>query len=755
MPGTPLLDRTRSPHAAILIFVVFVLVSGFATYAWSTWREVRAATHGELGFLHRLLIQTTNEVFSHHQSVLRILGERLLEIDAGSFPERGRELVNQMLRLNPAMAGFGLARADGQLVLVSGVGPGVTLPNLLQQATTVESFRRVLATGRMLSGRSYFLPLLERWVAPIRVAIRDAAGAVPLVMTAGIDLSSSGATWNAIELPPGTSARILRPDGYWQLVLPTRPKARVATYDQPADPAWIRALGEARRLQSPSDEPFAVGDDLVTGAYLPAWDLYTLISRPRALMVDRFRDRMRIPTALFAVFMLIGLMSYRISARQQRDYEERLVRQAHFDHLTDLPNRLLALDRLRQALGFARRRDSMVAVIYLDLDNFKRINDSAGHLVGDKLLTHCAQRLRRLVQPGDTVARLGGDEFLIVLPQVRGNLQAETTAAAVRQVFDRPFLISGREIVITCSIGVAMYPQDGEDGEELLRASDTALYKAKEIGRNVHCFFSDEMNQEAERRMALEAALRQAMREQEFSVVYQPQVRLADNVWVGCEALLRWHSRELGEVGPTEFIPIAEESGQIVEIGNYVLRKVCADLVAMQAAAGGGFHASINVSAGQLRTPEWPLLIRRCLQEHGVDAGSIELEITEGLLVESGEQLRRLHDLGLRIALDDFGTGFSSLGYLQEFPVTTLKIDQTFVKNIEGDLRDQRLAAAIINLANTLHLQVVAEGIESAPQADFLRASGCLVGQGFYLSRPIARDALCDQLMAQRPSAVG
>ncbi|HFD81090.1 MAG TPA: EAL domain-containing protein [Gammaproteobacteria bacterium] len=751
MPSLSRNRQFRTPLRVLFGVLSLLIVIAFVFYAYHSWQGIRREAATELKFISQLLSRTTDEVFSHHSSVLRILGERLREVDALHHPERGRQLVDELLQLNPEIAGFGLSRPDGQLVLVSAVSAGTELPSLMKQPESVESFRRALSSHGMVAGRTYYLPLLKRWLIPLRVAVRDAAGQVQMVMSLGIDIDSPYTTWSALKLPAGIQVRLLRPDGYWQFVKPLADEARGSTYYHPVEKALFDAVVQAARGPRGADEAvFLPGDYFAVSSWLPSRDLYTLVTRPAASLEALYRQRMVMPAVLFGSFLLTGFAFYRLALRQQREYELRLIYQAQYDSLTGLPNRLLVMDRLRQAMELASRSGQRVALAFVDLDHFKRINDSFGHMVGDELLHQCARRFEGALRAGDTVARLGGDEFLLVLPDVDDLDAVEVVMHKVQAVFAQPFHIGHREIFSTCSVGLALYPEDGGDADSLLKAADTALYKAKDAGRNRHCFYSEQMNREAARRMELESALRHALENGELGLVYQPQVELASGRWTGCEALLRWHSAQLGDISPAEFIPVAEESGLIRGIGAFVLDSACRDLALIRARVGEGFRMSINLSAAQLHQRTLAESIEGLLRKYELPVGELEFEITESMMLENSRQLEALHRLGVTIAVDDFGTGFSSLGYLQRFPVDTLKIDRSFVANIEQRPEEARLVRAIINLGNSLELDIVAEGIETEGQLRYLRGAGCLLGQGYYFSTALPLADLLDGLRTAR-----
>ncbi len=421
--------------------------------------------------------------------------------------------------------------------------------------------------------------------------------------------------------------------------------------------------------------------------------------------------------------------------------EAQLVHLATHDHLTHLPNRSLLQDRITQAIAHAERAERQMAVLFLDLDRFKNINDSLGHDVGDKLIIVLAERLRGIVRGGDTVARVGGDECVIVITELQYETQAENVARKVLEVLAEPEVVDGTELFLNGSLGISIYPRDGKDCHTLLKNADAAMYRAKEAGRNQFQFFTQEMNANAVHRLTLENELRHALEREEFSLHYQPQIDLANGAVVGMEALLRWHSPKRGMVSPAEFIPLAEESGLIVPIGEWVLRTACAQNKAWLNAGMQSLRVAVNISARQCRFNSLTKLVERVLADTGLDACHLELEITESLLMDNPEEsastLRDLNQMGIQLAIDDFGTGYSSLSYLKRFPIHTLKIDQSFVRDITSDPDDAAIVKAVIAMARSLKLRVVAEGVETAEQLEFLRAHECEGMQGYYFSKPM------------------
>jgi len=432
-------------------------------------------------------------------------------------------------------------------------------------------------------------------------------------------------------------------------------------------------------------------------------------------------------------------------AIERKQAEERISYMAHHDSLTGLPNRVLLQDRLKQAVAQAQRMQKIVAVMFIDLDYFKHINDSLGHQVGDRLLQLVAHRLQLCLRRGDSLARLGGDEFVLVLPAVDEERAAAMVAQKILDELAMPFQVDSHQLHAGCSIGISLYPNDGDDADSLMRAADTAMYHAKEKGRSNYQFFTQSLNAAAQHRLVIANCLRQAIPRGEFSLHYQPQVDIGTGRICSAEALLRWQQPERGSIAPNEFIPIAEETGLILPIGEWVLREACAQLRRWRDAGYLELGIAVNLSARQLMQPGFADLVARILAETGVPPTALELEITESVLMQPSEEnlapLLQLSGMGLQLSVDDFGTGYSSLSYLKRFPIHALKIDQSFVRGIGQQQNDVAIVNAIIAMAQSLHLKVIAEGVETAEQATFLSTHRCLYGQGYFYSRPVPAEA--------------
>jgi diguanylate cyclase (GGDEF)-like protein/PAS domain S-box-containing protein len=441
---------------------------------------------------------------------------------------------------------------------------------------------------------------------------------------------------------------------------------------------------------------------------------------------------------------------------ERKAAEARIQFLAFYDALTELPHRALLQDRLSNALANAGRRDEKVALLFLDLDRFKVINDSFGHSFGDLVLKEVANRLKECTRVQDTVARVGGDEFLIMLSGVEDTADAAIAADRVMRAMNAEFVVQGHSLSITCSIGISIFPEHGADDDTLIKNADGAMHSAKDAGRNLVRFCTNEMNGQAAERLTLETGLRAALDRSEFFLVYQPQMEISTGRITGLEALIRWKHSELGLVPPDRFIPIAEDTGMILQIGEWVLRTACAQAKAWHDDGVWALPVAVNVSAVQFRQENFCALIRSVLKETGLAPQYLELELTESLLLSNVELifsvLRELREMGLRLSIDDFGTGYSSLSYLKQFRVNKLKIDRSFIRDLAFDSDDAAITAAIIGMAKSLNLKVIAEGVETKEQMAILRELQCDEIQGYYFSKPLTASAVAERLLCATSS---
>jgi len=489
----------------------------------------------------------------------------------------------------------------------------------------------------------------------------------------------------------------------------------------------------------------AINQGAIYKFFVKPWDSNTL----RADLVEAFwrydmvRQKEHLLQEIQSANVLLAQVNLDLAAAVEKK-DSQIDHVVHYDTLTKLPNRLLFLDRLDQELIRAQRDNSMMAVLTIDLDRFKQVNDSFGYPVGDQLLQVVAERLAGQIRACDTVARIAGDEFCIALTGVKTTHAAGEVAQKLMDSFaHNPISISDSEIFITLSIGISIYPVDGVNTTTLIKNADAALHQAKDEGRNNFQYYEAQMNATAWQRLKLETELRRALNREEFVLYYQPKVDMDSGKIVGMEALLRWQSPERGLVAPGEFIPLLEETALILPVGEWVLRAACKQARAWQAAGLPDIHIAVNLSTLQFKQPDFAGLVLDILKENGLDPalGTIELELTESLLMNNAagavETLVKLRQAGIHFSIDDFGTGYSSLSYLKRFPISSLKIDQSFVRDLSSSSEDEAIVAAIIALGHSLGLNVIAEGVETTAQLDQLRNKGCNEMQGFLFSRPV------------------
>jgi diguanylate cyclase (GGDEF)-like protein/PAS domain S-box-containing protein len=468
-------------------------------------------------------------------------------------------------------------------------------------------------------------------------------------------------------------------------------------------------------------------------------------------------DGSTIPVLFGAALHDEEIACFVIDLSQNKQTQEKLNHLAYHDALTDLPNQVLFKDRLKQAIAYSRRSDQIHAVLLLNLDRFKTINDSLGYTAGDRLLQSVAQRLTSCVRESDTVARFGSDEFAILLTQISRPQDAANAARAIKDVIDQAFIFDEQEVFISTSIGISLYPHDDRDTAGLLKNASTALDRAKTEGGNNYQFYTAGGTTRALKQLVLESNLRGALDRSEFIVQYQPQVALPDFHLVGMEALVRWRHPSLGILPPSEFVPLAEDSGLIIALGEWVMRDACLQNKAWQDKGLAPMRLSVNFSARQFQQPGFIAMVAQILKETNLDPRWLELELTESSIMKEPEQaIEKLHELklmGIRVAIDDFGTGYSSLNYLKRFPIDTLKIDKSFVSDVCKDPHDTAIVRAIITLGHALDLTVIAEGVETHEQLQYLTSLGCDVVQGFLFSKSLSVRAFEELLCEQRRAA--
>jgi diguanylate cyclase (GGDEF)-like protein len=528
------------------------------------------------------------------------------------------------------------------------------------------------------------------------------------------------------------------------------------TYRDQVD-SWEGVIAERDILET--YVPVHVYDAAPVEAVLEVYsDVTELVTRTQRAQWTILAAVLGAMALVYAVMQLILARYQRLLGEKEREraaQEERIRHQAYHDAVTGLPNRASFTEHLDEAMRRAKRAGWPLALLFLDLDLFKRVNDSLGHDAGDRLLRVAAERIRRAVREADMLFRMGGDEFTVILEDLRGPEEAAMVAGRVLEGIAEPLQLQHHEIAVTASIGIALYPRDDVLGERLVKAADTAMYRAKELGRNRYAFFAREMNERVESQITIEAALRRALKNEEFMLHFQPRVSAATGRATGAEALLRWRHPEWGVVEPARFVPLLEETGLIVPVGAWVLAEACRQARAWQAAGLAPLRVSVNLSSRQFRSEALFEAVSEALRSGDLAPHLLELELTESLLVENVDHamgvMGKLKAIGTAISIDDFGTGYSSLGYLKRFPIDSLKIDKSFVRDIATSPKDAAIVKAISALARSLGIGLIAEGVEEPWQVEFLRARHCTEMQGYFFSRPLPAESLAEALSRPYP----
>jgi diguanylate cyclase (GGDEF)-like protein len=582
------------------------------------------------------------------------------------------------------------------------------------------------------------------------------------------------ASYRNSGVPPGFKQQEASRDSFWDPVFST---SRFIVVDgEPVGHVWIVADLSSKFLAVTEQIlalTIATAVSLVVTLLIASY-FRRLITKPieqvasasKAIAHDQDFSR-RVPRAgddeIGQLIDSFNHMVEQIEDRERRLNEELLHRKlteheleklAHYDTLTGLPNRHMFQQALALTLQRAHKLGYQVALLFVDLDNFKVVNDSLGHASGDILLKILSQRLTKCVRTSDIVSRLGGDEFTVIIDQVRGMDHLTEIAEKISAAMAQAVELKDFELQTTASIGIALFPSDATDDENLLRNADTAMYFAKSHGRSNYQFFSPEMNERANKRLIIESHLRHAIERNELFLVYQPQIDLATGRIVGAEALLRWLSPELGAVGPDQFIPVAEETGLIQQIGDFVMESACRQAKRWRDEDGVPLRIAVNVSIRQFSSKLFVHNVQSLLEHIGLPVDLLELEIIESCIMDNVEdtliKIRKLRELGIRLSIDDFGTGYSSMTYLKQLPISQLKVDQSFVRGIPESNEDMEIVRAVIHLAHGLRLESLAEGVETEAQASFLRGEGCMIGQGYYFSRPVPTEEMTKLLKENR-----
>ena len=723
---------------------------------WSWKRETREI-NANLRVQAEFLASASQAVFDNLGNALAPLGDELLGVDVLANPERARRSLLKFQARFPEVGSMSVIRTNGVMLLNTASAPGDALPDYRTDPPYLELFKSALSSkADYVLGAPEYGKILKQWRFPFRYAVRDASGAPLFVLQAAIPLEKRGIYLYDLPLPASSFIGLLRRDGLQQARWPARDLS--AVYGRPSPGPLAQMLQKDPQLREGTFSGYSAWiptEKQRIGAFkrLSHLPLYAYVSIPASHVFERWWRNNAVSLGVFLVYLGVFAYVARRISRRERIHSSELHAQARADGLTGIPNRTAGEEQLDRHIQAAKAHSRSLAALFLDLDNFKDINDTLGHGAGDNLLTDVVTRLAANVRKDDVVARLGGDEFMVILPGDDGK-SAQLSARRLVEVLAQPFELQGRRVQISCSIGIAAFPEHGDSREILLKCADTAMYEAKHGGRNRFAVYEEWHGAVRQRRLALQERLQRALEQNQFLLHFQPILDLKTRGVVGAEALLRWGDQDGHQHSAAEFVSAAEDSGLILPLGEWVLNEACKQARSW-ANAGFPIRMSVNLSPRQFRAADLAEQVRQALERSGLEPGSLELEITESTAMEDPESsirvLTELRQLGVGIAIDDFGTGYSSLSYLKRIPADRLKIDKSFVDGVVNDSDDVAIVRAVLALAASLDIATVAEGIEQVEQLHALTDLGCDFGQGYLFARPLAARAFM-QVLADEES---
>jgi len=756
-------------------FIVATSIIFACAIAYTLWGDIHNDAQTELIHANRTASSATRSTLRKSESLLTVIGQRLIDFkQRGESNTTSKQILNELLSSNPDILGFGLAVPSGKLIITSFDIPPETSFNLQKKADTAASFKQALNSSYMIVGRTYYAPFLDQWVIPLRQRITDTNGKITGVMTAGLKLNHSGTIGSRSYLPHYINTFILRKDLYRQQVpenvfnnpenIFNNPET---VYSKPASDKWMRQFQRDFRngglklstIREQSPEIFT-GTSLLSKNMVPAltavsynkrYAYYTATTMPYAKVTQRLVKPLAWLSLALVIFNSVLFWLFRSNIRLQNDARKNLEHQATRDQLTGLPNRRHLVNIYPEWI--ANCQEQFYAV-FIDLDNFKLCNDLHGHSVGDQVLQEVASRINQSF-PNCLKIRPGGDEFIILCPDTESQSIIKLCNQFLQNL-KQPIFISNLDFSISASIGIAHAPMHGTSLDDLLRKADMAMYQAKKTGSS-SSIYSNNLEKEQQKTALIEKQLRRALERNEFSLVYQPQVDSQTKAIIGVEALIRWNNEELGTVPPDVFIPIAESTGLIIDIGRFVLETSMQEMASIIQSKPdySNLRLSVNISIHQLFSATIIDEIQYIVKKH--PSPVLAVEITESLFIDDFDAARvvleRIQACGVDISLDDFGTGYSSLSVLNQLPIDELKIDRSFVQHVLTEKNDEHLIKGIINLGKALQIPVLSEGVEEQEQADLLLEFGCDLFQGYFFSKPLNKEDFSKYLTKQNNTA--
>ncbi|WP_391090396.1 EAL domain-containing protein [Vibrio sp. NH-UV-68] len=736
------------------IWVIFnvVLASSivlFAYYSYYNWSSLVLAAKKEQETHVRLLNNSVMSFLKTQESLLEVLGKQL--IYQNGFPTRPihDSLLDNAMETYHAFIGLGLADYDGKALVVSSNFDLEHLPNLMELAQTRVSYMEARDSDKLHTGPTYTINTLDSQALaiPVRKAIYlDDSNKAVAVMTAGVRLDKSSLFKDYNRTNQTQIIEIIRKDRY-----PLFTTDKSTLYTQPIEQHYYSELmkklhGSGAVSTFNFVDPSSGSSRQVVALYNSYLDYWFVSKLDKQIIQETFYHRMMLSLAPFALYLLWIFKLTQSVANAEKKKENELMTLAHLDSLTGLGNRSLAVKKIDQAIISSAQSGHYYGILFLDIDNFKTINDTYGHEHGDILLKETSQRILHHLRKRDSLTRFGGDEFVILLPTFELDLlaaqeQIASITSRMRQGLSEAYKFEHYEYSSSVSVGVVLFNNASQTSSDLLKQADIAMYNAKRSGKNRISFFKPEMQKTISSNFELERDLRTALKEKQFELYYQPQVN-EDDIVIGVEALIRWRHPLKGLVSPYHFIPLAESIGLIIPIGEWVLKTACTQLAKWQGdSTKSHLSISVNISYQQFRSNNFPKVIQKLIEKYSIPAGKLKLELTETMLIDDIEQaiqcMNEVQALGVEFALDDFGTGYSSLSYLKKLPISQLKIDKSFICELESTPNARSIIETIISLSNILGLRSVAEGVETKYQRDYLESLGCIVYQGYYYCQPL------------------
>ena len=741
------IDFPKVLRHAVLAFMLVATLS-LGAYGAYSWQREEQEVRDNLSMLSSFLASASQSFFDSLGNGLVALGQSLDKSDILENPEAARAELESFQQRYPEVKAMVIFAPDGRMLLNTAVAPGKALPDFRTDPPYIQQLNLDFrSTQRYSIGAPEFGKALQRWRFALRHVVRGANGTPRFLIQASIPLEQEGTFLHQLPAPANSFIGLLREDGFQQARWPVSKSMEI--YSQPSKGPALRMIRANPGISTGffnglSFWPSVQGERMGAFTHLSQASMYAYVSVPANYVWQRWW-RYNQPVMIVSLLFLIvfSLTAYRITLRE-RYHRGELIDQSRRDALTGLPNRAAVEYAMQRCIKISHAKQQQFTVLFLDLDRFKDVNDSYGHVVGDQLLIEITKLIQGVLRGDDMLARLGGDEFLIVLPSSGAEMTLQITQRLL-QAFQKTLTVGGHALRVTPSIGIALFPQHGEDAGTLLQHADTAMYEAKREGRNAFSFYAEQMGERVRQRVQLEQALREAIHLGAFHMLYQPVVELDSGRIVGAEALLRWNKLDGQVVSPADFIEVAEESGLILPLGDWVLRNVCSQIKAWRE-QGMNIWITMNISPRQFQDPDLVAKIEMAQREFELPPGVLELEITETATMLNPEASMRimgqLKALGMRIAIDDFGTGYSSLAYLKRIPADKIKIDKSFIDGLNIDADDNAIVHTILALAKELEKVTVAEGVETEDQFNTLRALKCHLAQGYLMSRPVSPEAL-------------